>query len=163
MLEIGPTTVIQIINFIVLLVALRALLWKPLIQALQERQQHIRSQIEEAEAINAEAKRLKTDYEKQITQAKSEAQKLVQQGAAQAERLKAQMLTEAKEEAVRIRQQAEREASTERTKAMLDVKRYLVDLTVSTASKVLQDTLDRPTQERMMSEFVRKMGEKYVN
>lgn len=163
MLELGPTTLIQIINFIVLLAVLKALLWKPLILVLEERKRHIKTQLEEAEAINEEARNLKADYEGKIAQAKAEAQKVIQGAMTQAERLKTQIQHEAREEAARIREQAERDVTTERAKALSEVKRYMADLAVSTASKVLQESLDRPTQDRLSSEFVKRIGEKYVN
>lgn len=163
MLELGPTTFIQILNFIILLVALRFILWKPLIEALGGRARHIESQVKEAEGINEEARDLKARYEEQMAQARSEAQRIIREAEAYAERVKGQLLKEAKEEAARVRKQAERDVAAEREKARMEVKRYLADLAVTTAAKVLEDSLDKPTHEKLMSEFVRKVGEKYVN
>jgi F0F1-type ATP synthase membrane subunit b/b' len=42
---------------------------------------------------------------------------------------------------------------------MLEVKRYMADLVVSAAAKILEDSLDKATQERLMMEFVRKVPE----
>jgi F-type H+-transporting ATPase subunit b len=59
MLEFGPTLFIQIVNFVFLLLILKAFLWKPLMETLEKRQKHIESQIKEAEGINEEARDLK--------------------------------------------------------------------------------------------------------
>lgn len=163
MLELGPTTGIQIINFVVLLFILKALLWKPLMEALDTRHKHIETQVKEAEAINAEARELKVNYEAQIAEAYAQAEKIVREALAQAEKMKEQILAEAREEGSRTLRQTEREVHAQREKAMGEVKHYLVDLTVATASRVLQESLDKATQEKIMAEFVRKVGEKYVN
>lgn len=163
MLEFGPTTFIQIVNFIFLLWLLKLLLWKPLMETLENRQKHIESQVREAEGINEEARDLKSRYEEQIAQAKDEAQKIVRDAVAHSERIKEQLLNEAKDEAARIRKQAEQDVAAEREKAMVEMKRYMADLVVTAAGKILEDSLDKPTQERLMLEFVRKVPEKYVN
>lgn len=162
MLELGPTTLLQIANFVVLLVLLKILLWKPLMEALEGRHKHISSQVAEAEAIHKEAQTLKQQYESEMSQIKSKALEVQQEAKTSAERAKEQILTEARDEAARLLKQAEREANSEREKAKVEVKRYLADLTVATASKVLKETLDEQTQEKIMAEFVRKVGEQYV-
>jgi F-type H+-transporting ATPase subunit b len=159
MLEFGPTLFIQIVNFVFLLLILKAFLWKPLMETLEKRQKHIESQIKEAEGINEEARDLKARYEEQLAKAREEAQKIIREASQQAESLKEQIINEAKEEAARIRRQAELDAEAEKGKAMLEVKRYMADLVVSAAAKILEDSLDKATQERLMMEFVRKVPE----
>ncbi len=163
MLELGPTLFLQIANFAILMFLLSKIIWKPLMQALDGRQKHIATQIKEAEAINEEAKTVKARYEAQMAEARTEAQQMVREATTYAEQLREKLVTEAKEEANRIVRQAERDATLEHEKAMAEVKRHLADLTVTAAAKVLQDTLDQPTQEKLMADFVRKVGEKYVN
>jgi len=158
MLELGPTTFLQIINFVVLLVLLRFLLWKPLMEALQNRKNHIETKIQEAEAINNEAKTLRDRYEAQIAQAKSEAQALMNDASADAEKMRERLISEAKADAARILKQGERDAVLEKEKAMTEVKHHFADLTVATAAKVLKDTLDPATQEKLMADIVRKVG-----
>lgn len=157
MLELGPTTFIQIINFVLLMFILRALLWKPLMEALDSRQKRIEAQMKEAEGINQEARDLKTKYEAQMADARSEAAKVMRNAQLSAEQTKEQIVSEAREEASRILRAAERETRTEKDKAMGEVKRYLADLTVSTASKVLQDSLDKPTQEKILADVARRV------
>jgi F-type H+-transporting ATPase subunit b len=163
MLELGATTYLQVINFVILVWLLTKIIWKPLMESLENRQKHIEGNVKEAEAINEQASNLKQQYEAQMTQAHGEAQKLIRDAQVQAEKVKEQILTEAREESSRILRQTERDAQLEKTKAMGEVKRYMADLTVATAAKVLQDTLDQPTQDKLLSEFVKKVGEKYVN
>lgn len=163
MLELGPTIYIQIINFLVLLVLLKFLLWKPFMEALDARQSRIAAQVKEAEAINEEARNLKGRYEAQMAQAKDEAQKMIRDAVASAEKTREQIVAEAREESSRILRQTEREVQSEKEKAMSEVKRHMADLTVAAAAKVLQDSLDKPTQEKLMVEFVRRVGDRHVN
>lgn len=163
MLELGPTTFLQILNFVVLLVVLRALLWKPLMKTLADRKHHIETRIREAEAIHEEAEHLKEDYEKRIAQAKAEAGEILKKMIAEAEKMKEQQIREGKAEVARIRKQAEQDVTAAREKALREVKNHVVELAITTASKILRDSLNHSSQERLMSEFIRKVGEKYVN
>jgi len=163
MLEIGPTAILQFINFLILLFILKKLLWKPLIESLDARQNRIATQVKEAEAINIEAKELKARYEAQIAEAKAERTRIIREATVTAETVKEQIVTEAREEASRVLRQAEREAVSERERAMAEVKAHVADLVVTAASKVLKDSLDRETQDKLMADFVHKVGEKYVN
>lgn len=163
MLELGPTTLIQIVNFILLLFILKALLWKPLMAALEARQNKIETEVKEAEGINREARELKSRYEAQIAQARAEAAAITRDAQAAAEKMREEIIAKAKEEGGRIVRQSEREAGGQKDKAMAEARRHLADLTVAAAAKVLQDTLDQPTQDKLMTEFVRKVADTYVN
>jgi F-type H+-transporting ATPase subunit b len=163
LLQLNPTLVIEIINFIILLFFLRWALWKPLMQTLENRSKSIEFKIKEAEGINEEAKDLKVKYEEQIAKAKEEAQNILKEAARHGERLKERILTEAKEEAASIRKQAELDIASEKVKAMAQVKSYLVDLTIQSTQKILEDTLDRGMQEKLILDFMQRIPEAHVN
>ena len=163
LLQLNPTLVIEIINFIILLFFLRWALWKPLMQTLESHSKSIAFKIKEAEGINEEAKDLKAKYEEQIAKAKEEAQKILKEAARHGERLKERILTEAKEEAASIRKQAELDVVSERAKAMAQVKTYLVDLTIQSTQKLLEDSLDKGMQEKLIFDFMQRIPETHVN
>jgi F-type H+-transporting ATPase subunit b len=163
LLQLDPTLLVEIFNFLILLFFLRWALWKPLMQTLENRRNSIESKIKEAEGINEEAKDLKARYEEQIAKAKDEAQKILKEAASHGERLKEQILAEAKEEVSRIRKQAEQDIESEKERAVAQVKSYLVDLTIQSTRKILENSLDKGTQEKLVVEFMRKIPEIHVN
>ena len=73
MLEIYPGLIVwTVITFVIVLVILRGTAWKPIVQALKDREDKIRSSLEEAEKARIEAQRI-LDENRQVL-AEAEAQ-----------------------------------------------------------------------------------------
>ena len=65
-----PQIIFTIFNVLVLFWILGALPFRPVTELLEQREQHVRQQLEEAEASRAEAKRLVAEYEERLAEAK---------------------------------------------------------------------------------------------
>lgn len=163
MFEIGPTTIAQALNFIILLFILSKFLWKPLTNIIEERQRYIEESISAAEDVKKEAQSMKTQYHLMLQNAEKEAQKKIFEATSYAEKVKTDIVSEAKDEASKIAKIAEQDLALEKQKALSEVRSHIASLAVLAAGQVLKDALDKTTHEKLMQDVVKRVGDRYVN
>lgn len=163
MFEIGPTTVVQALNFIILLFILSKFLWKPIMSIIEERQKYIADSISAAEDVKQEAQAMKAQYHEMLQNVEKEAQRKIFEVTNYAEKMKADIIIEAKEEAAKIVKMTEQDVALEKQKALSEVRTHVASLAVLTASQVLKDSLDSVSHEKLMQDVVKRVGERYAN
>lgn len=163
MFEIGPTTVVQALNFIILLFILSKFLWKPIMSIIEERQKYIADSISAAEDVKQEAQAMKAQYHEMLQNVEKEAQRKIFEVTNYAEKMKADIIIEAKEEAAKIVKMTEQDVALEKQKALSEVRTHVASLAVLTASQVLKDSLDSVSHEKLMQDVVKRVGERYAD
>src|SRR5439155_16979277 len=88
-----------IVSFAVLVLLLSKVAWKPLIQALKDREDGIRRAIDDAASARKTADELKNQYEQELAQAQDKAADLISQAQGEAQKLREQMIKDAEAEA----------------------------------------------------------------
>ena len=78
MIDINMTLIAQILNFVILVVILRAVAYKPVKKILAERSQRIQESLDKADADKAEAERTLRDYKAKLAEAREKAQSIVE-------------------------------------------------------------------------------------
>lgn len=106
--------IIQLITFIILLALITKFAWKPLMNVMQEREQHIASEIDQAEQSNQEAKRLMNEANDELKNTRQNAQQIIDDANETAKNQQADLIKAAKEEAARIKENARLEIEQER-------------------------------------------------
>ncbi len=145
------------ITFLILLWALKKLAWKPILGALESREERIRSALDEAEKNRQEAEKKLAEYEKMIEQARRESQEIVNKGRKTAEMLKEEVVQKANEEAARMLEKAKREISLERERAVDEIRKLAVDLSVSAASKLIAKNLTDADHKKIAEKYIQEM------
>jgi len=97
-----------IITFLILLGVLTKFAWKPLLKALETRENEISQSLKDVEKAKQELERLSAESDEIIAKSHSEAQGIVSEGKKAAERLTAATLNKAKEEAKRKEEEAKK-------------------------------------------------------
>lgn len=143
----------QIINFIFLLLVLRAIAFKPLLNVLEQRRQRIAQGIEDAHKAEERLANVEKDYEAQLNAARAESQKLVAERTQAAEQQAGAIVAKANEDAARIKQQAQEEAELERNRILADLRSQVAGLSMAAANKVLGSALDEQRQRVLIDEF----------
>jgi len=156
--QIGPTTIVQIINFVILLVVLKKLILDDLMKALQERRHKIESDLDEADRLNAEAQALKDEFEEKLRQSRMMAQEALQKAAQEGERLKATIVDEGRAEAHRLVESGRQEIRAEHDRMFQELQAHIANRAVDVASRVLKDLLDPPTQAGMVARVAERIG-----
>jgi F-type H+-transporting ATPase subunit b len=146
-----------ILTFLGLLFALKKLAWGPLLEALETRQNAIRKSLDDAQQAKNELERLNAESARIIQQARVDAEGIVSQGRVDGERLREEIRTKARTEADNIVKNAERQIQLETSRALEQIRREAVDLSVMIASKIIQRNLTKEDNERLIDEALKQV------
>lgn len=142
------------VTFVVVLVLLWKFAWGPILQALEERSEGIRNDIEGAEKNRTEAEALKADYQSKLDKAREEVIEIVEEGKRDAAVIKDETLSEARDEASKIKERAERETKLGRDKALEEVWDTASELATELAGKLIARDLKADDHKDLIAEVV---------
>jgi F-type H+-transporting ATPase subunit b len=144
----------QLINFGLLFGLLSLLLYKPMRRMLDQRSAKIKESMEQADQIKEQLAKAEEQVKAQLNTARKEGQVILAQATQLGEKLKEEARAEAKKQAEAIVVKARADIEMERDKAIGEVRREFVDLTVLAAEKVVKETLDKEKHRRLIEEVL---------
>lgn len=132
--------------------------WKPILHALQNREQSIAEALNSAERARKEMAILQADNDQILRQARKEHDALIKE----ASELKLKILADAHEQAAietrKLIEAARQSIENEKQAALTDMKRQIASLSVSIAAKILNQELDNTQKhERLINEELDKV------
>ena len=81
MFKFEPGLIIwTLVSFFILLILLKKVAFPPILQGMKKREETIKQQLDEAQKTKKEAETLMEDYKRQLAEARSEAQKIINEG-----------------------------------------------------------------------------------
>ena len=146
-----------IVVFLALLGLLAKFAWRPLLDALEKRQESIRRSLDDAAKARQELERLQTESQRILAEARSEAEAIVARTREDAGRLREEMRQKAQQEAANIVKNAEKQIELETQRALQQIRHEAVDLSVQIASKLLQRNVSKADNERLIEETFRQL------
>jgi len=158
-LEFNATLLAQIFDFIILLIFLRLVVYKPLMKLLSDRTEHIEKNIAVAEQERQEAEQLKAGYEAEMRQSREKANEIIQKATKAGEDQAAEIIESAKNEASRMRETALADIEREKQKAMAELRDQVASLSVLVAGKIINQKINDDIQHGMVREFIEEAGE----
>ncbi len=162
MVDLNATLIAQIINFLILVAILTKVAYKPLMQALADRQAKIADSLETAEQEKQAAEKLKQEYLAQLTEARTQAQAIVDKAAKLAEQTKEEILKEAREESARLLKATQEEIARERERAIAELKGEVVTLAVAAASKIIAQNMNEAANAKIVDDFINNLDGKKI-
>ncbi len=146
-----------IVTFLVLLALLAKFAWRPLLQALESRQERIRKSLEDAERARQELERLQQESAKIMRQARIEAESIVTQTRADAERLREELKQKAKDEADNILRNAQQQIQLQTRQAIQQIRHEVADIAVLLASKLLERNIAKEDNARLIDDTLKQI------
>src|SRR6266446_787300 len=146
-----------IVTFLVLLALLAKFAWRPLLQALESRQERIRKALEDADRARQELERLHHESAKIMQQARIEAESIVTQTRADAERLREELKHKAKDEADNILRNAQHQIQLQTRQAIQEIRHEVADIAVLLASKLLERNLAKEDNARLIDDTLKQI------
>lgn len=144
--------------FILLFLVLRKFAWPPIVRATEERERKIARDLAEAERMSAEAKHALEEHRKLLASAKEEAQGLVNDAKGLAQQEREHMLAKAREEQEQMLERARREIIAEQERAVAQLRREAVDLSLAAASKLIERRLDSDADRKIVEDYLGSVG-----
>ncbi len=158
MFEINPGLIIwTIITFICLAIMLAKFAWKPMLKVLSEREDKIRSALEEADHARAEAAELIKQNQKNLARAEEDYQRMIREGKALAEKMKEEIVAKAKQQARQELEQASEEIQRNVDAAKLQLRAEIADLAIKATEKILEETLDENKQKKLFDSVINQL------
>jgi F-type H+-transporting ATPase subunit b len=159
-LSIDPDLAIwTLVVFVILLLVLGKFAWRPILEALERREQTIANHIAEAERNHEEAKALLAEYERKLAGAANEVRELLEEARRDADHTKQAILAEAKRGAEAERDRALRDIEAATDQALKALAERSAELAVELAGKILQAKLTTADHARLIQEAMAKFPE----
>lgn len=150
---------LMIIAVFVLFLVASHLLFNPVRDMLEKRQEKIKTELDSAASDMEEARALKEEYEARLKNVDKEAEAILADARKRALANENKIVADAREEAARIIGRANTEAELEKKKAADDVKREMVTLASLMAGKVVSAAIDTTVQDSLIEETLKEIGE----
>jgi len=149
-----PSLLTQVVTFIILLVLLRFVAYKPLMRMLDERSRRVKESMDQAESVKEQSAHAEEEVKKQLVEASREGQERIAKAVKAGEEMKQKAQEDAKQEAEVLINRARGEIQRERDEAISDVRREFADLTVLAAGKVIDRTLDKEKHRELIDKVL---------
>jgi F-type H+-transporting ATPase subunit b len=156
MISINYAFIIVILNFVLLLIVLNKLLYKPIKHFLTERQKKIAEDIDAAKASKEEAKKLLEQKENELKTSTEEIRKLKNAALKDAEMKAQDILKNAKNMEKKILQETESQLEHEKQKVMHDIEGELSQLVAELTAKFLSGKLDEKNDKELINKMLKE-------
>jgi F-type H+-transporting ATPase subunit b len=156
----GPLTVEgglmlwTVVVFLLLLLILKRFAWPAILGAVEAREAALERQLAEAEQSRAEAAALLEEHKRLVADAKGQAHGIVVEARQLAEKERAVAMEKTKQEQEEMLARARREITAERDRAVADLRREAVDLSLAAASKLIGERLGSDTDRKLVLDYL---------
>jgi F-type H+-transporting ATPase subunit b len=154
LINLDRSIIIQAINFLLLLIILGKLLYKPLLGKMEERTQAIRKSLDEAQAARAEAQREREEHAAKLQAAYAEAQAIRAAALKEAGEEQRRLVEAARAEASRLVESARNEMAQEVTRARQDLRQEVVELAITAAERLIRKSLRDEDHRRIVQDAI---------
>lgn len=146
----------QTVLFLVLLFVLRKLAWKPILNAVNEREESIKDSLNQAEKAREELKELKSDNERILAEARKERDTILKEAREVRDKVVADAKEDAGKQAEQIISTAKEQIENEKMAAITDLKNKVAEMSIEIAEMILRKELsDKNKQNELVQEQVK--------
>ena len=146
--------VAQIINFIILFLILRFLVWKRFLKVLDGRKERIASDIKSIEDAKADAARMISDYESRLEKIDQTAKAKLEEAISEGKRIAEEIRDNANQEALQIIEKTEEAIKSELIRAREEFRDEIVDIAITAAGKVVEEKLTESEDKKIVENFL---------
>lgn len=142
--------------FLLVVLVLGKYAWGPVLALLQQREEFIHRSLAEARRDREEAESRLKEYVAKLRDARTEAAAIIEEARRDAEQLRGELRQRARTEADTLIQNAERQITLQTQRAIQEIRRETVDLSVAIASKIIQRNLTKEDNQHLIDEALRQ-------
>jgi F-type H+-transporting ATPase subunit b len=146
----------MLLMFIIVMVILKKFAWKPILNALRNREQSIEDALRSADRAKKEMEKLQADNAKIMADARKDRDKLLKETKKTSEMILTEAKNKAGEESKKIIQAARVQIENEKDAAIADIRNQVAEISVDIAEKILMEKLkDDKTQQELMEKLLK--------
>jgi F-type H+-transporting ATPase subunit b len=151
----------QLVLFIGLVLLLRKFAWKPILSAVEKREEGIQGALDAAENAKKEMENLQSDNEKLLKEARAEREAMLKEARDMKNKMIEDAKEEAKQEASKLVAAAQASIQTEKKAAIAELKSQVANLSIDIAEKVVREELSNKDKQVKLVESM--LGEATLN
>ncbi|MFV5687406.1 F0F1 ATP synthase subunit B [Flavobacterium sp. LB3P122] len=144
----------QVLIFVGLIILLKKFAWKPILDAVNDREEGIKNALLSAENARKEMQNLQADNQRILQEARLERDNMLKDAREMKEKMVADAKNEAQAQGLKMIEQAKAAIESEKNAAMAELKLQVSTLSLSIAEKILKDEL---SNKEAQTKLVEKM------
>jgi F-type H+-transporting ATPase subunit b len=144
---------VQILNFAIVFVVLRAWVYKPIVGLLERRREAIAKGLEDARVAAEARANAEQEAEKVLAEAQTKASQVMREATERAEEQGREVIAAAEAEAAMKRDEALAEVERERERILGELRGQVGALAIAAAQKLIRTSLDESRQHALIDEF----------
>lgn len=149
----------QAISFVLLVVILRKLAWRPLLGMLDQRRARIEDELRQIAQSKAELARLQDDYTKRLAKIEDEARTKIQQAMLEGKRIAIELQEQARAQGYEIMNKAKDTVELELAKAKVTLRDQVATMTMDAVERILRRKLDPAADRRLIDDVLKELEE----
>jgi F-type H+-transporting ATPase subunit b len=156
----GPLTVEfglmfwTVVVFVLLLLILKKFAYPALLGAVEARERALQEMLDEAERNRTESEALLAEHKKLLAEARTQAHGLLVEARTSAEKERALAMEKTLQEQQDLLERARRDIMGERDRAIAELRREAVELSLAAASKLIGERLTSETDRKLVQEYL---------
>ncbi len=149
----------QTVIFLALVFVLSKYAWKPMLNAVKERESSIEESLAAAEKAKEEMSKLQSDNEKLLEEARLERDKIIKEALAVANNIKDEAKTDASKISGKMIEDAKLAINNEKQAALTEMKNQVASLSLDIAERLLRQNLDdQPKQSQLVDQYLKDLN-----
>lgn len=153
------TFIVELVAFLLVVLALGRYVLPPLNKSMNERQATIRQALADAEEAKRRAAEAETEYKRVIGEARTQARAVVEEANKMAEQVRAERRQQAEQEYERIVNTAYADIEAQARRASEELRQQTADLAIAVAEKVIGQGIDRSAQSSLIDRTIAEISE----
>ena len=158
MISLDKSLIVQIVNFVILLLILHRLLYKPLLAKMEERTAAIKSSLDEAQAARAEAASQQEQNAERLRAAYAEAASIRASALKEAADEQRKLVEQATREAKQLVDNARAQTDADIRRAREELRREVSEIATSVAEKLIRRSLRDEDHRRIVDDAIARIG-----
>jgi F-type H+-transporting ATPase subunit b len=158
LINVDKSLIIQVVNFVILLVVLHRLMYKPFLAKMDERTQAIKKSLDEAQAARAEAARQQEENAARLAAAHREAALIRDQALREGAEESRKAIEAAQAQARKLVEDTRTQMDAEVRRAREDLRREVADLATSVAETLVRKSLRDEDHRRIVADAISRVG-----
>ncbi|MCD0464345.1 F0F1 ATP synthase subunit B [Flavobacterium cupreum] len=142
----------QVLIFVGLIFLLKKFAWKPILDAVNDREQGIKDALLSAESARQEMQNLQADNLRILNEARAERDAMLKEAREMKEKMIADSKNEAQAQGQKMIEQAKAAIESEKNAAMAELKSQVSTLSLSIAEKLLKEELSNKESQTKLVE-----------
>ena len=148
-----------ICNLFIQVYLIKRFLFKPVNEMLEKRRAKADAEIQDAVKAKEEAQAMKSEYEKNMQEARDKANEIVKTAQKTAAVQSEEIIREASSQVTAMKEKAEKDIAQERRKAVNEIKGEIGGMAVEIAGKVIERELKEEDHTKLINDFIENVGE----